>query len=132
METSDHGLPLLIEDELARYLITVDPILIRINPNEPSGPPRTIEFAWGAAKALDVLLIAYVPSLTAWPQHFEEPQTGPTIEEIWGQEMNAGQEPAPRLRIPEGTDLMQELMQQTEGGAQPAQQPGPQIPKAWT
>ena len=30
------------------------------------------------------------PEHTTWPQHFEEPDTGPTIEEIWEQEVNRG------------------------------------------
>ena len=40
--------------------------------------------------ALGVLLIAYVPPLTTWPQQFQEADTGPTIEEIWEQEVNRG------------------------------------------
>jgi C4-dicarboxylate transporter DctM subunit len=116
-----------------------------------------------AVLALGVLLIAYVPPLTTWPQHFQEADTGPTIEEIWEQEVNrgafgadpvvepgAGQAPAlplgnidllgeleaelegqsgpeglpdgsapsppqpGQLTLPEGVDLMQELMNEVE------------------
>jgi len=92
-----------------------------------------------AVLTFGVLLIAYVPPLTTWPQLFEEPQIGPTIDEIWEQEMNRGafgegpgeQAPTPQLPL-EGIDLMQalqdELAAQDEAGAGPAQPPEPAQP----
>ncbi len=74
--------------------------------------------------ALGVLLIAYVPPLTTWPQQFEEPDTGPTIEEIWEQEVNRGAfggdpavEPsAGQPALPLGNiDLLGELNAELEG-----------------
>jgi len=92
-----------------------------------------------AVLVIGVLLIAYVPFLTTWPQLFEEPDTGPTIEEIWEQEVNRGTmgsdpvvepadgedgAPAPtqpgQLVIPEGIDLMQELMQEVDATGEQA------------
>ncbi len=124
--------------------------------------------------ALGVLLIAYVPPLTTWPQRFQEPDTGPTIEEIWEQEVNRGAfggdpavepgagppalplgnidllgeleaemgdqpgepeadaPPAPtqpgQLQLPQGVDLMQELMNEVQTEAEPSPQPGPTQP----
>jgi C4-dicarboxylate transporter, DctM subunit len=125
--------------------------------------------------ALGVLLIAYVPPLTTWPQRFQEPDTGPTIEEIWEQEVNRGSfgddpavepgagqnalplgnidllgeleaelsgepeleaelsgEPDPddpsepplpgQLQLPQGVDLMQELMNEVDSQQAPAPQ----------
>ncbi|MFH1462770.1 MAG: TRAP transporter large permease subunit [Pseudomonadota bacterium] len=77
-----------------------------------------------------VLLVAYVPPLTTWPQRFAEPETGPTIEEIWEQEVNRGGAADPvlaplpgqptqptqpgQLALPPGLDLMQELLDEAE------------------
>ncbi len=76
-----------------------------------------------AVLTIGVLLIAYVPPLTTWPQNFQEQDTGPTIEEIWEQEVNRGTiggdpvvEPGTTPALPLGNiDLLGELNAELEG-----------------
>jgi hypothetical protein len=85
-----------------------------------------------AVGLLSVLVISYVPPLTTWPQRFQEPETGPTIEEIWEQEVRRSADPGPastppvgqpplqpgQLTLPQGVDLMQELQGEVGGAGE--------------
>jgi hypothetical protein len=85
-----------------------------------------------AVGLLSVLVISYVPPLTTWPQRFQEPETGPTIEEIWDQEVRRSADPGPastppvgqpplqpgQLTLPQGVDLMQELQGEVGGAGE--------------
>ena len=84
-----------------------------------------------AVLVIGVLLIAYVPILTTWPQRFQEEDTGPTIEEIWEQEVNRGGlggdpavEPGRPPVLPLGNiDLLGELEAELGGGDDPPADP---------